>query len=163
MIEAILKPSQHMCNSMNYRCSFVFKRGLRTDKWLSDYWAIDLLVNMVILKPNVIVISSGTNDIYAKENKYQVVDDFIRLSYMIKSISKDLNLNPYIIIVAPPIPRDRGVNRELELSFGSKCIHVLKSKDLHLKLRDGIHPDSESSKEWARVLFNIIRKHDNGC
>ncbi len=158
MVEAIFHPSKEMCKKENIICGYVFKRGLRTDVWTKNGWyGINLILKMDEIKPNIVVISSGTNDIYNKETPEEIYRDFKKMIRLIKDVSKGIGINPKIVIVAPPIPNDKNLNQYLERKFkGKKNIYVIRSKYFRLKLWDGIHPNRNSSKIWTKKIFKII-------
>jgi len=160
MVEAIEKPSKNICQIKKFRCDYIFKRGLRTDAWTrSDWYSISLILKISEFRPDIIVISSGTNDIYNRETPYQIYKDFIDVINLIREVSYTENINPKIVIVAPPIPNDKNLNRFLEEKFkNQKNIFVIQSKYFHLKLADGIHPNINSSKVWAKKIINFVEK-----
>ncbi len=160
MVEAIKRPSKNICNKKRYECDYLFKRGLRTDAWTYNGWyGVSLILKIAEFKPNIIVISSGTNDIYNRETPYQIYKDFTKLINLINNVSENVNISPKIIIVAPPIPNDKNLNRVLKKRFSNmKNIFVIQSKKFHLKLWDGIHPNIDSSKIWAQKIISFIEK-----
>ncbi|RUM59537.1 MAG: hypothetical protein DSY66_06000 [Persephonella sp.] len=160
MVEAIERPSKNICHSRKLKCDYIFKRGLRTDAWTrSDWYSISLILKISEFRPDIVVISSGTNDIYNRETPYQIYKDFIDVINLIREVSYTENINPKIVIVAPPIPNDKNLNRFLEERFkNKKNIFVIQSKYFHLKLADGIHPDVNSSKIWAKKIINFVEK-----
>jgi len=160
MVEAIFKPSKYLCKKKKYRCDYLFKRGLRTDVWTKNGWyGINLILKIVENRPDIIVISSGTNDIYAKESKRQIYKDFRDTIKLIRKVSKNIKINPKIVIVAPPIPNDKNLNEYLKKKFQhEKNIYVMQSKYYHFKLWDGIHPTAKSSSIWANKILKMIDK-----
>ena len=160
MVEAIKKPSKSICSQKKFRCEYLFRRGLRTDAWTYNGWyGVSLILKISEFKPDIIVISSGTNDIYNKETPYQIYKDFIKVIKLIDNVSKNVKINPKIVIVAPPIPNDKNLNTVLKKKFANKKnIYVMQSKKFHLKLWDGIHPNGESSKIWAKKIINFIEE-----
>ncbi|RUM57312.1 MAG: hypothetical protein DSY60_05040 [Persephonella sp.] len=160
MVEAIKGPSRNICNEKRFECDYLFKRGLRTDAWIHNGWySVSLILKIADFKPNIIVISSGTNDIYNRETPNQIYKDFMNIVRLIDDVSKNIDISPKIVIVAPPIPNDKNLNRVLKERFSNmKNIFVIQSKNLHLKLWDGIHPNANSSKIWAKKIINFIEK-----
>ncbi len=160
MVEAIEKPSKNICKEKKLNCDYLFKRGLRTDAWIHSGWyGVSLILKIAEFKPNIIVISSGTNDIYNRETPFQIYRDFTELISLINNVSKNVNISPKIVIVAPPIPNDKNLNRVLKERFSNmKNIFVIQSKNFHLKLWDGIHPNVNSSKIWAKKIISFIEK-----
>ncbi len=160
MVEAIKRPSRNICNEKRFECDYLFKRGLRTDAWIYNGWySVSLILKIADFKPNIIVISSGTNDIYNRETPNQIYRDFKNVIRLITNVSKNINISPKIVIVAPPIPNDKNLNRVLKERFSNmKNIFVIQSKNFHLKLWDGIHPNANSSKIWAKKIINFIEK-----
>jgi len=158
MVEAIFKPSKTLCKKKRYHCDYLFKRGLKTDVWTKSGWyGINLILKIVENRPDIIVISSGTNDIYAKESKEQIYRDFRRTIKLIRNVSRNIKINPKIIIVAPPIPNDKNVNEYLKRKFRrEKNVYVMQSKYYRFKLWDGIHPTSKSSSIWATKILKMI-------
>ncbi len=163
MVEAIFKPSKYLCQKKKYKCDFIFKRGLRTDVWTRSGWyGVSLILKIAENRPDIVVISSGTNDIYAKESKEQIYRDFKDTIRLIRNVSKNININPKIVIVAPPIPNDRNLNEYLKKKFkNEKNIYVMQSKHYHFKLWDGIHPTAKSSSIWANKILRMIDKINN--
>jgi len=158
MVEAIYKPSKSICKKKRYKCDYIFKRGLRTDAWTRSRWyGVNLILKIAENKPDIIVISSGTNDIYARESKEQIYRDFKATIRLIRKVSRNVNINPKIIIVAPPIPNDKHVNEYLKRKFrGYKNVYVMQSKYYRFKLWDGIHPTAKSSSIWANKIIKMI-------
>jgi len=158
MVEAIYKPSKSICKRKRYKCDYIFKRGLRTDAWTRSGWyGVNLILKISENKPDIVVISSGTNDIYAKESKEQIYRDFLATIRLIRDVSKNVNINPKIIIVAPPIPNDKNLNEYLKKKFRRyKNVYVMQSKYYRFKLWDGIHPTAKSSSIWANKIIKMI-------
>ncbi|NPB06829.1 MAG: SGNH/GDSL hydrolase family protein [Aquificae bacterium] len=157
MVEAVFRPSGKLCKERSYRCEFLFKRGLRTDAWTSGGYALELLFKLVTLRPDAVVVSSGTNDLYADESNERVYEDFRRLVTLIKSVGRRLRIRPKVIVVAPPIPNDRGLNEFLAERLGrEEGVWVMQSKVYRFELWDGVHPTAESSKVWAEEIIRLV-------
>ena len=160
MVEAIKRPSINICNEKKFECDYLFKRGLRTDAWIHNGWySISLILKIADFKPDIIVISSGTNDIYNKETPQQIYRDFMNMVKLIDNVSKNIDISPKIVIVAPPIPNDKNLNKVLKEKFSNmRNVYVIQSKKFHLQLWDGIHPNANSSEIWANKIINFIEK-----
>ena len=161
MVEAVKSHSATLCEQKGFKCKFLFKRGLRTDAWSRNiFWGAELVMSIKSFKPDVIVLSSGTNDIYNNESPEEIYRDFVSLIELIRQVSQRYNHHsPIILIVSPPIPNDRNLNKVLENNFSYvEDVYVMDSKSLQLKLRDGIHPDVNSSKVWASKIVDLIDK-----
>ncbi len=154
MIEAIKKPSQEICIQKGFECAYAFKRGLRTEKWVEDeLYKGNLMFFLLTKKPDIVVISTGTNDIYNKESNEKIYIELIHLINFIKEVSRHYNKPPKIVLVAPPIPNDNNLNEYLVKKFSSKNIELILSKYYDFSLWDGVHPDRKSSKTWAQIIL----------
>ncbi|WP_297456965.1 SGNH/GDSL hydrolase family protein [Persephonella sp.] len=154
MVEAIKNPSKKLCIQKGIKCAYVFKRGLRTEKWTEDeLYKENLLFSLHIHKPDIVVISTGTNDIYNKESNEKIYIELVQLINFIKKVSRHYHKQPQIVLVAPPIPNDNNLNEYLVRKFSSRNIKLILSKYYDFSLWDGVHPDIKSSEIWAKIIL----------
>ena len=154
MVEAIKKPSQEICMQKGFECAYAFKRGLRTEKWFEDeLYKGNLMFFLLTQKPDIVVISTGTNDIYNKESNERIYIELKQVINFIKKIASHYKKQPEFVIVAPPIPNDNNLNEYLMEKFSQQNIKIIMSKYYDFSLRDGVHPDAESNKLWAKIIL----------
>ena len=142
MIEAIKPVAQRLCKENAKSCIFLYKRGLRTEKWLKGKYKKELL-SVLKLDIDKVVISTGTNDLVIGESNSQIYKEIVRLIYLIYRTRRVESF----IVVAPPIPKDNSLNEYLYNHLIRYKIKVIKSKDYNLRLYDGIHPTPRESRK----------------
>jgi len=119
--------------------------------------------------PKIIIIMLGTND--AREDTYQLIDNFVtEYKYLIHEVQK-LESKPKIFLVTPPplfdnilhlsnanllegvIPRIKQVARDLDLNL----IDIYTPLADHPEyFPDGVHPNSEAASLIAGEIYKAI-------
>lgn len=147
MVEAIYKPIGKMFKLNDINCSFEFKRGTRLDYWIKN----PVLANYERNKPDLVIISLGTNDLVSKKTNTRIINEFESLISIFENMGVP---RKNILIVATPIVNDNNLNNELKSHFNTQ---VFDSKEMNLVFsKDGIHPTMESDLVWAASIFDYI-------
>ena len=152
MIEAIKPSAFKICKEEGKRCIFLYKRGLRTEKWLKGKYKRRLENVLSYNKIDKVVISTGTNDIVVGENSKRIYEEILSIISLIRLYKKKAK----ITVVAPPVPWDKGLNVYLYEHLKLYKIHVIKSKYYNLRLYDNVHPTPKESKRWMKKIWEML-------
>ncbi len=154
MAEAVAKPLESKFKSTSDSYKYIFKRGTQVHYWIDNP---TLYLDLFRSKPDILLISLGTNDLVAKRSNEKIIENLhILIDEMISFGVKKKN----IFLIAPPIQNDNDLNEAMEKSFGS---HLIKSKDLLLELKeDHIHPTPESNRIWSGYIFDFLSHFEDG-
>lgn len=151
MVEAINKPIMKIFKNNNIECKIHFKRGTRVDYWIENK---NLFLDESI-KPDVALISLGTNDLIAKKTNKKIITELETLMEIITSAGVE---RENILIVAPPIYDDKGLNDDLLTHFGKQAF---LSKEINLSFaKDNIHPTMPSNVVWAASIVDYMALND---
>lgn len=134
-----------------------------------------------------IFIMLGTNDIKNKFNKKSakaIAQDFSKYRDIIENFNSnwEVNFNPKIILVAPPIINENYLPAHYKEDFGGRQaisqnlaqaysgfvaqnqnlnIHFIDASRIKVSEGDGVHLDVEQNREVVQLYFNFIKKYEN--
>ncbi len=150
MAEAIDKPLERLLIQSNNTYFILFKRGTTVKYWHNE----PNLVNFLTLrKPDYMVISLGTNDLFVPKKNSDIIGDLDLLIRYAVSMGVEKNK---ILIIATPLQNDNGLNVELRNHFGNS---VFPSQQLQLVLKaDGIHPTPASNEQWSKAIMSYLEQ-----
>lgn len=147
MAEAIDRPIIKILKNNDIECKVHFKRGTRVDYWIKNK---DLFLNEAS-RPDIVLISLGTNDLVAKKTNTKIITELETLIGIITSLGID---KKNVLVIAPPIEDDKGLNNDLSEHFGKQAF---LSKEINLTFsKDKIHPTMQSNVVWAASIVDYI-------
>lgn len=149
MAEAVAKPLEKKFSETPHSFSYNFKRGTRVDYWIYNP---DLYLAISEKKPDIVLISLGTNDLVAKKTNEQIINS---LNILIEDLALLGVPRENILLVATPIQNDNNLNNDMSKAF---TFYTIPSKELLLELKaDNIHPTITSNQIWSGFIFDVLK------
>jgi lysophospholipase L1-like esterase len=149
MAEAVAKPLEKKFSGTLHSFSYKFKRGTRVDYWIFNP---ELYLELGEKKPDIVLISLGTNDLVAKKSNEQIINS---LNILIEDLALLGIPRENIVLVATPIQNDNNLNSDMKIAFEP---YLIPSKDLLLELKaDNIHPTITSNQIWSGFIFDALK------
>jgi lysophospholipase L1-like esterase len=148
------RPFKKQGRKLGYKVFHKGKPGSATMSWVQESW---IGKRLKMHKPNLVIISSGTNDaggIIARK-KFPANAD--------KIVARVHKTGAKIIWVIPPQNKVRVRHLMDWVREHSTADAVFDTTCMDIKLSDGVHPTLKEARRWADAVWKFVLEGKDPC